>query len=58
MGGARSLRTPQAVTAPLAHPSQTLTILAPVFDSLGDVVGVVELSAMDPTARSPAPAWS
>ena len=29
-----------------------------VFDSLGDVVGVVELSALHPASRSPAPAWS
>jgi hypothetical protein len=52
------LETGQTVVAPLEHPSQTLTALAPVFDSLGDVVGVVELSATHPASRSPAPAWS
>ena len=52
------VETGQTVVAPLEHPSQTLTTLAPVFDSLGDVVGVVELSATHPASRSPAPAWS
>ena len=50
--------TGQTVVAPLEHPSQTLTVLAPVFDSLGDVVGVVELSDLHPASRTPAPAWS
>ena len=52
------IETGQTVVAPLAHPGQTLTTLAPVFDSLGDVAGVVELSALHPASRSPAPAWS
>jgi hypothetical protein len=48
----------QITVAPLEHPLQMLTVLAPVFDSLGDIVGVVELSALHPASRSPAPAWS
>jgi hypothetical protein len=55
---AECIETGQTVVAPLEHPSQTLTVLAPVFDSLGDVVGVVELSAQNPAARIQAPAWS
>ena len=33
-----------------------LTVLAPLLDSLGDVVGVLELSAEHPSAKSIAPA--
>jgi hypothetical protein len=50
--------TGQTVVAPLEHPSQTLTVLAPIFDSLGDVIGIVELSALHPASRALAPAWS
>jgi hypothetical protein len=52
------VRTGQTVAAPPEHPPQTLTVLAPAFDSLGDVVGIVELSTLDPTSQSPPPAWS
>lgn len=52
------IRTGQTVVAPLEHPSQTLTVLAPVFDSLGEVVGIVELSTLHPASSSMAPAWS
>ncbi len=52
------IETGQMVTPPLEHPSQTLTILAPIFDSLGDVAGVVELSTLHPASHSLAPAWS
>jgi hypothetical protein len=55
---ARSFAHKAVVVAPLEHPSQTITVLAPVFDSLGDVAGVVELSALHPNAESLAPAWS
>jgi hypothetical protein len=50
--------TGQTVVAPLEHPSQMLTVLAPIFDSLGDVSGAVELSALHPASRTEAPAWS
>jgi hypothetical protein len=53
-----AVETGKTVVAPAAHPSQTLTVLAPVFDSLGDIAGVVELSALHPESRSLAPAWS
>ncbi len=52
------IRTGQVVVAPMDHPSGTWTVLAPVFDSLGDVAGVAAFSALDPSARSLAPAWS
>jgi hypothetical protein len=55
---ARCLETGQTVVAPLEHPSQTVAILAPVFDSLGDVAGIVELTTQHPDSQSPAPAWS
>jgi hypothetical protein len=55
---ARCFTRKAAVVAPLDHPSQTITVLAPVFDSLGDVSGVLELSAPHPDADSLAPAWS
>jgi len=53
----RCMETGEVVAAPLYHESKTLTVLAPVTDSLGDVVGVVELSAMHPRAKSIPPAW-
>jgi hypothetical protein len=55
---ARCIETKITVVAPLDHPSQTITVLAPVLDSLGDVAGVVELSARHPDAGALAPAWS
>ena len=55
---AACIETGQPIIAPLGHPSGTITVLAPVFDSLGEAVGVVELSAMHPRSRSPSPAWS
>jgi hypothetical protein len=38
--------------------SDMLTVLAPVRDSLGDVVGLVELSAPDPVSEKLAPVWN
>ncbi|HHN47108.1 MAG TPA: hypothetical protein ENN09_06670 [Planctomycetes bacterium] len=38
--------------------SRFLTVLAPVRDSLGDVVALVELTARNPAVKSLAPAWS
>jgi len=55
---ARCMETGEVVVAPLYHESKTLTVLARVADSLGDVVGVVELSAMHPKAKSIPPAWA
>jgi hypothetical protein len=54
----RCFESKATVVAPLEHPSETITVLAPVLDSLGDVAGVVELSALHPDAKTPAPAWS
>jgi hypothetical protein len=55
---ARCFESKAVVVAPLEHPSGTITVLAPVLDSLGDVSGVVELSALHPDAQALAPAWS
>ena len=35
-----------------------LTALAPVRDSLGDVVALVEFTAKNPASKKLAPAWS
>ncbi|MHC4915549.1 MAG: hypothetical protein ACYTGB_08655 [Planctomycetota bacterium] len=35
-----------------------ITVLAPVRDSLGDVVGLVELTSPNPKSKTMAPAWS
>ncbi|MGQ9661050.1 MAG: hypothetical protein ACUVWX_01775 [Kiritimatiellia bacterium] len=48
----------EIVVAELNHPSETLTVLAPVRDSLGDVVGLLELTALHPGARRLPPAWN
>jgi hypothetical protein len=37
---------------------RTVTVLAPVRDSLGDVVGFVELTSPNPKCKELAPAWS
>ena len=55
---AACLKTGEVVVTPGEDPSDTLTVLAPVFDSLGDAAGVVELSAKNPVARPLAPAWA
>lgn len=52
------VKTGKIVDAPEEHPTGTLTVLAPVFDSLGDVLAVVELSAPHPASKTLAPAWS
>ena len=52
------LRTGEVTIAPLDHPTGTVTVLAPVRDSLGDVVGFVELAARHPNAPAGEPDWS
>lgn len=54
---ARCMKSGQLFVAPAAG-SDYLTVLAPVRDSLGDVVGCVELTAANPKSRRLAPAWS
>ena len=46
----------KVVVSPPDPEAGMLTVLAPVFDSLGDAVGVVELSAL--SSDRLAPAWS
>jgi hypothetical protein len=45
----------------IARPTAELrlvTALGPIRDSLGDVIGFIELTAADPTAGDDGPAWS
>jgi len=47
------------VTVAPPDPNRGLvTVLAPVSDSLGDVVGFVELTAKDPSSTASGPDWS
>jgi hypothetical protein len=55
---AEALSTGEVTVAPVDDPSGTITVLAPVRDSLGDVVGLVELTARHPAATGPTPDWS
>ena len=52
------MRTGQVVTVPPDEACAMWMVLAPVFDSLGDVAAVVTCSALDPNADTLAPAWS
>ena len=53
---ARCLASGEAVEAP--DSPELVTVLAPVRNSLGDVVGCVELTAPNPASKKLAPAWS
>ncbi len=55
---AECIKAAEPVVAPLEDPTRTLTVLAPAFDSLGDVTAVIEFSALHPAAHVLAPAWS
>jgi len=55
---AACIRSGEIVEAPIDHPSHTLTVLAPVRNSLGDVVGLVEFTSKNPAAKDLAPAWN
>jgi hypothetical protein len=55
---AECLATGRAVTAPLSGSDKYVTVLAPVRDSLGGVVGCVEFTAAKPTSARLPPAWS
>ena len=55
---AECLSTGKVTPAPIAGSEDYLTVLAPVRDSLGDVVGCVELTAAHPGSKRLAPAWS
>lgn len=48
----------EVTVAPTDHPSGTITVLAPVRNSLADVVALVELTARNAAAQELAPAWS
>jgi hypothetical protein len=55
---ARCLATGRITLAPVRGSPDFLTVLAPARDSLGDVVGCVELTAAHPASKRLAPAWS
>lgn len=55
---AECMQAGEPVVAPLEHPTRTLTVLTPAFDSLGDVTAVIEFSALHPAAGVQPPAWS
>ena len=55
---AECITSGEAVEAPTDHSSHTLTVLAPVRNSLDDVVGLVEFTAIDPASKALSPAWS
>ena len=52
------LSTGRVIAVPIDGSADYLTVLAPVRDSLGDVVGCVELTAAHPVSKRMAPAWS
>ncbi len=55
---AACLDSNEITVAPLDEESRTVTDLAPVRNSLGDPIGLVELSARNPLSQSLIPAWS
>ena len=52
------LENGRIVEAPVEHPRGMLSVLAPVFDSMGDVVGLVELSAPNPVTCKSVPGYN
>lgn len=55
---AECMEATKATVAPPDKARGLITVLAPVSDSLGDVVGFVELTAKDPTSTESGPDWS
>jgi hypothetical protein len=55
---AACLSTGRITPAPVDGSEDFLTVLAPVRDSLGDVVGCVEVTTAHPASKRLAPAWS
>jgi len=55
---AECLGSGQTVVLDPEDDTELLTVLAPVFDSLGDAVGVVELTTQHPAAKRIAPIWN
>jgi hypothetical protein len=52
----KCLKTGKVVLAPARQ--YLVTVLAPVRDNLGDVIGAVELCSPNPRSKTLAPAWS
>jgi len=52
------MRSGRVIELPVGESGELLTVLAPVRDSLGDVVAVAELTARNPAAAMLDPAWS
>lgn len=55
---ARCIRRGGIVSVPVRRGDSYLTVLAPVRNSLDEVVGAVELTAVHPANRNLFPAWS
>ena len=55
---AECVKTGSVTTAPAEASEDMLTALAPVRDSLGDVVALVEFTAKNPASKKLDPAWS
>lgn len=55
---AECMEAGKATVAPPDKARGLVTVLAPVRDSLGEVVGFVELTAKDPTSTQSGPDWS
>ena len=55
---ARCLETGKCIVLGAGDPDLPLTALAPVRDSLGEVVGLVELSASHPESTKMNPVWN
>jgi hypothetical protein len=55
---AACMRSGEVTIAPGEGPGGMCTVLAPVFDSMGDAAAVAEFSALDPDAGVLPPAWS
>ena len=52
------LETGEVVDAPVDHPSNTLVVLAPVTDSLGDVIGLLEIAGPNPVTNKMVPGYN
>lgn len=55
---AKCIKSGKVITAPVSGSDKYLTVLAPVSDSLGEVIGCVEFSAEYPSPKDLPPAWS
>ena len=55
---ARSLKSGRVLVLKPTRKKDVVTVIAPIRDSLGTVVGLVEFSALSPASQALVPAWS